>query len=115
MQYDISPEAGQILSDCVRLAVDTTGLQELFEDVFFNLESQGDGAGDRLHNEVVELCKALKSGAGPKKVEGGVDHGTMWDLMSIPPGADPLSAATALEGSFNKAWVSQLIKHLSEK
>lgn len=45
---------------------------------------------------------------GPLKVKGGIDHGSMWDGISIGPAADPLSVAMGLKDSFNAEWIAEL-------
>ncbi len=50
--------------------------------------------------------------AGPKLVEGGPDHGTMWKDICLPPTADPETVAHVLRSSFNDEWIRELVKTL---
>lgn len=48
-------------------------------------------------------------------VEGGIDHGTMWEGISISSKADAESVAHGLYESFDDQWCRELIEHLVER
>lgn len=53
--YKISARAGHILSECLRLTTDSLGLFDLFEDVFYGLDDDG----DELYGEIRKLTQSF--------------------------------------------------------
>jgi len=51
----------------------------------------------------------------PRPINGGVDHGKMWQELSIPPEAKPEEAADALHDCFDEQWCRELIEKLTER
>ena len=49
---------------------------------------------------------------GPKRVDGGIDHGSEWESISISAEADPVSVACGIKDSFNEAWLRVFVHHL---
>jgi hypothetical protein len=68
-----------------------------------------------VEGERDRLLSLISDWSGPKKVQGGVDHGTDWHELSISPVAHPEDVANALADSFDDRWCEELVFSLSKK